>query len=95
MISSVFVSGRIGKIIDRHFRYVLVERPLVNQEGKYQVDEIPVRVSYFATESWMKEKEGTFIVFKGRIEKDKNVGLALVVEHRECYAPELKRQKSA
>lgn len=95
MISNVFVSGRIGEVIDKHYRYVLVERPLVNQDGKYQIDKVPVRVSYFATDSWMKEKEGTFIVFKGRIEMDKKIGLALVIEHRETYAPELIRKKSA
>lgn len=95
MISSIFVSGRVGKAIDKNFRYVLVERPLVDQEGKLQIDKIPVRMPYFASESWIKEKEGSFIVFKGRIECDEKLGLVIVIEHKEIYGPELKRKKRA
>ncbi len=93
MISSVFVSGRIGKTIDTNFRYVLIERPLVDQKGRFIVDQIPVRMPYFASESWIKEKEGSFVVFKGRIERDEKLGLVIVIEHREIYGPQLKRKK--
>lgn len=89
MISDVFVSGRLGKQIDKDYRYLLLERPLVNHDGHFQVDKIPVRVSYFGSESFMKEKEGTLIVFKGRIEMDDRFGLCLVVEHRESFAPRM------
>lgn len=92
MISSVFVSGRLGKQINKNFRVLLVERPLHDQEGKAVIDEIPVRMEGFATESFMKEKEDSFVVFKGRIEKDSEVGLALVIEHRETYGPSLVRK---
>lgn len=93
MISSVFICGRVGKIIDKHFRYVNVRRPLVDMEGKYQIDEIPVRASYFACENWLKEKENSFIVLKGRIEKDKKIGLVIVIEHKEIYSPDLQNKK--
>lgn len=89
MISSIFVTGRIGEAIDSNFRYVEVERPLSGTDGKYVIDKIPVRMQYFASSSWMKEKEGSFIALKGRIEKDDKIGLGIVIEHYEIYGPEL------
>ncbi len=94
MISSVFVTGRVGQIIDANYRYVEVERPIVNQNGIYTIDKIPVRMPYFASSSWSKEKEGSYIAFKGRIEMDERWGLVLVIEHKEIYGPKMESLKS-
>ncbi len=89
MISSVFVTGRVGQSIDSNYRYVEVERPLVDQNGAFVIDRIPTRMPYFASSSWSKEKEGSYIAFKGRIEMDERLGLVLVIEHKEIYSPRM------
>ena len=94
MISSVFVTGRVGTKIDANYRYVEVERPISNQNGVYAIDKIPTRMPYFASSSWNKEKEGAYIAFKGRIEMDERLGLVLVIEHKEIYGPKMENLRS-
>ncbi len=92
MISSVFVTGRIGKPIDSKYRYVEVERPIVDQDGTHRVDQIPTRMPHFASSNWIKEQEGSYIAFKGRIEMDGHLGLVLVIEHKEIYGPKMENK---
>ncbi len=85
MLSSVFVSGRLGKIIGPKTRYVEVDRVIPGPSGHYETDLIPVRSMLCVDGPFMKAKAGTFIVFKGRIETDEKGQLILIDELDEIF----------
>lgn len=80
MISDVFLTGRITKVLNKTTRYVEVER-LVPDQGKYVVDNIPV--SFWNKEPnsfFMKLNEGTLIVLRGRIQNEEQFGIIVIAE---------------
>jgi hypothetical protein len=85
MLSSVFVSGRLGALIDEKTRYVEVDRVIPGPSGHFETDQLPVRSMLCIDGSFMKGPKGTFIVFKGRIESDPKLGLILIDELDEIY----------
>jgi hypothetical protein len=80
MISSVFVSGRLGASLPKGYRYVEVDRPSPDPDGHYPVDKVIVRSPFGEGAPLMKMPLGSFVCFKGRLEVDREHGLILVDE---------------
>ncbi len=80
MISSVFLSGRLGKVIAERIRYVEVDRVIPGPSGHYETDQFPVRTMLSKDGVFMKAKEGTYVTLKGRLEMDPAHGLLIVNE---------------
>lgn len=80
MISDVFLSGRITKVLNKTTRYVEVER-LIPEQGKFVTDNIPV--SFWNKEPnsfFMKLSEGTLIILRGRIQNEAQFGIIVIAE---------------
>ncbi len=84
MISSVFVSGRLGEKISDNLRYVEVDRP-IPEKGKFVTDSFLVKSQSYESSPFIKEPKGAYICFKGRIENDLDHGLIIVMEIDEMY----------
>lgn len=93
MISSIFLSGRLGKILPDGIRVVEVERVLPEDGGKYVTDYFPVRSMMNESSSFYKGKEGSLVVIKGRLEMDKTHGLIIVGELEEVFSLPEKMKK--
>lgn len=93
MISSVFVSGRLGAIVAPKIRYVEVDRVIPGESGRFQTDRFLVRTMLSPQGTFMKASEGTYICFKGRLEMDPTHGLLIVDEIDEIF-PSLKKQNT-
>lgn len=87
MISSVFVSGRLGEK-KPPFRYVEVDRLVPSDDGKFLVDRFLVRSCFGADTPFMKLPSGSYVCFKGRLESDERHGLVIVDEMDEVYGTE-------
>ncbi len=85
MISSVFVSGRVAGTPYPGYRYVEVDRPLPDGDGKIRTDRFLVKDSLGSFSNLAKLPEGSLIVFKGRLEEDDAHGLVIVEEISESY----------
>lgn len=84
MLSSVYISGRLGDRIDEKFRYVEIDRLLqTDGHGNYIVDKIPVRS--MVNGKFYTAKNGTLIILKGRLEMNEKHGLIIVDEIDEFY----------
>lgn len=80
MLTSVFMTGRIGKKIDNIFRNIEIERTSIFTNETI-LDEIPICGWQKSSKSHiMNIKDGTLIVVKGRIERDDKHGLYVVCE---------------
>lgn len=80
MISDVFLTGRLTKVLDKTTRYVEIER-LIPDCGQFVVDYIPV--SFWNKEPnshFMKLDEGTLIVLRGRIQSEERFGIIVIAE---------------
>lgn len=86
MISSVFVSGRLGKVIGEKKRYVEVDRVIPGPSGRYEVDYFPVRTMQSKDGVFMKSKDGSLITLKGRIEMEDG-DMVIVDEIDEIFSP--------
>jgi hypothetical protein len=93
MLSSVFVSGRLGEIIGPKTRFVEVDRTIPGSSGRYEVDKFIVRSMLCVDGPFMKLPCGTFIVLRGRLEQDPKHGLIIVDEVDELFSmpKEMKR----
>lgn len=80
MISSVFVSGRLGDALGEKTRYVEVDRVVPGPSGLYETDKFPVRTMLCKDGLFMTAKKGAYITLKGRIENDPELGLVIVDE---------------
>ncbi len=80
MISSVFLSGRLGPVVGEKTRYVEVDRVIPGPSGRYETDRFPVRTMLSRDGVFMKAAEGTHITLKGRLEMDPELGLVIVNE---------------
>lgn len=85
MISSVFISGRLGKILKPGLRYVEIDRVIPGPTGHFEIDRIPVKSQSFETDAFSKEPDGSYICLKGRLETDSEYGLIVVIEVSEMY----------
>ena len=84
MISSIFMSGRLGAPLDSQTRYVEVDR-LIPVGGKFITDYFPVRSQTHEASPFMKQPAGAYICFKGRVERDPELGIVFVIEVDEMY----------
>lgn len=75
MLTSVYISGRLGDSAGKNVRYVEVESPLVGTGGKRRIDLIPVYTPLGKSAFFFKAKKGAFIIVKGRLEKNDEFGL--------------------
>lgn len=87
MLSSIFLSGRLGKARDEDTREVLLERLIPGPTGHLKVDRIPVKAPLSLNARFMKAPEGSLIVLKGRLELDEEGHLIIVDEIDEIFQP--------
>ncbi len=85
MLSSVFVSGRLGKKLSEQVRLVEVDRVVPGAGGKFKVDQFPVLCPLSPSSLFFSANEGSLIVLKGRLEKDKEFGTIIVDEIDEIF----------
>jgi hypothetical protein len=90
MISSLFLSGRLGEAVGEDMRYVEIERVLAGSSGSYRVDKIPVRCLLGKSTLFFKAKSGSLIILKGRVENDEKIGLHVVDEIDEIFPAQSK-----
>lgn len=96
MLSSFYLSGRLGEVISREMRYIEVDRVVPNDCGRFVVDRFPVRAMTGPSGHFMKSPSGALINCKGRLECDEKEGLYLVDEMDEIFLlpPEMKKTSS-
>ncbi len=75
MLTSVYVSGRLGDSVGKNVRFVEVESPLAGTSGKRRIDLIPVYNPLGKSACFFKAKKGAFVIVKGRLEKNDEFGL--------------------
>lgn len=91
MITNVMAIGLIDDVIADNVRYILIQRPYRDVDGKFHTDLIPIRYWTRATNNYfMTMKKGTLIGIKGRIETVEGVGLTIICEFFETLALPLK-----
>ncbi len=90
MISSCFVTGRLGKVIDPTTRYVEVDRVLPDDCGTYSVDRIPVRTYSGKGCLFMVAPEGSYIGLKGHLETREEFGVLVYLEFEEIFPMKVK-----
>lgn len=83
MLSSVFLSGRIGRKLDRKTRVIELDALVPNSKGEYVVTEVPVRSSHGDETSLMRATEGNYVILKGRLGYEEGMGLFVVSEIEE------------
>ncbi len=80
MLSSVFISGRLGEIKDNQTRIIEVDHVIPGESGHYAVTKIPVRAPYQES-LLMKAKPGCLAIIKGRLEAvNEKDGIIYVVD---------------
>ena len=92
MISSVFLSGRLGDVFSEKLRYVEVDRVIPGPSGHYETDLFPVKTMLSKDGVFMKAKKGTYVTLKGRLEVDPKFGLIIVYEIDEILNIPSKKQ---
>ncbi len=86
MLSSVFLSGRLGEKKDAATRIVEVDHLIPGPGGRYLISSIPVR-SMVPESMLLKAKKGSLIILKGRLQSDERDGsLYIVDEIDEIYS---------
>ncbi|MBP5092281.1 MAG: hypothetical protein J6328_07010 [Bacilli bacterium] len=85
MLSSVFLSGRLGEIIGPKTRYVEIDRVIPGPGGRFETDKFPVRSMLAAEGPFMKANVGTFVVLKGRLEIDEQGKILIIDELDEIF----------
>ena len=83
MLTSAYVSGRLGDEFGNNFRYVEVESPLIGTGGGRRTDLIPVYNPLGKSATFFRAKKGSFVIVKGRIERDLEHGLYIHCEIEE------------
>ncbi len=86
MISSIFVSGRLGKYVGEGIRLLEVDRLVPSNQGRYETDLIPVRSMLSESSTFYRANDGTLAIIKGRLETDKKHGLIVVAEVEEIFS---------
>ena len=84
MISSIFMSGRLGNKLDDRTRYVEVDRPIPSDRG-FVTDRFIVRSHALSRTAFITQPNGAYICFKGRVEQDETLGVIFVLEMEEMY----------
>ena len=84
MISSIFLSGRLGELISPTCRYVEVDRP-IPENGRFITDKFVVKSQCTQINPFMKEPVGSYICLKGRLEVDDKLGIIIIIEIDEMY----------
>ncbi len=80
MLSSIFLTGRLGDALDERIRYVEVDRIIPGPTGIFATDRFPCRGLYGPNGRFMTAPKGSSIVIKGRLEMDEKYGLIIVAE---------------
>lgn len=96
MLSSVFLSGRLGDVFAPKMRYVEIERVVTSPAGTgtYAISKVPVRAQCLETNRFLKEPNGTYICLKGRLEADEEYGLIIVSELDEMFDASSKKTRA-
>ncbi|MBO4540685.1 MAG: hypothetical protein J5736_01750 [Bacilli bacterium] len=79
MLSSVFLSGRLGEVKDNRTRIVEVEHLIPGPMGRFAVSKLPVR-SPLPDTLLVKASAGALIVLKGRLEADEKDGTLYIID---------------
>lgn len=86
MLSFVYLSGRLAEAIGPNARLIEVERPLAGPCGKTKVDLVPVYCPLSKSTLFFKAPKGTFVILKGRLESNDQLGLHVHSEIEEIHS---------
>ena len=89
MLSFVYLSGRLAETIGHSARYIEMERPIACPGGKSKIDRVPVFCPLSKSTLFFKAPKGTFVVLKGRLETNEELGLHVHSEAEEIHAGKL------
>lgn len=94
MLSSIFLSGRLGEVKGDHIREVEVDRVVPGPSGRFETDSFLVRSQNGLGTEFFAAKKGSLIVLKGRLEVDPVHGVVIVSEIDEIYRSPLEKETS-
>ena len=83
MLSSIYLSGRLGKKVFDNLRMVELDALSPNSKGEFEVTEVPVRSNLGGDSALMHAKDGIYVVIKGRLCTHGAVGLCVLSEIEE------------
>ena len=86
MLSSIFISGTLGKNLGDGFRMVDVQSPTPGSNGKFPVFHLPILCKMLPKSYFFTAPEGSLITLKGRLEMHEQRGLIIVNELDEIYS---------
>lgn len=86
MISSVFLTGRLGPLLDESTRYVEIDSVLPGPSGTFETHHIPVRCNRGPSAHFLRAKEGGLITLQGRLQQDETFGLVVALELEDIYS---------
>ena len=86
MLSSVFISGRLGDSISEDIRYVEVDAVIPGPSGKYETFLLPVTCPHCKSAYFYAAKKGSLIILKGRLETRPEFGLLVALEIEEIFS---------
>ena len=85
MLSSVYLTGRLGPCLGPTLRLVEIEGILPSAKGTFDVTEVRVRCDRGESAYFMRAKLGSLVVVKGRLESDEQGHLLVVNEIDEVF----------
>lgn len=83
MLSSVYLSGRLGKKVFDNLRMIELDGLSPNPQGEFEITEVPVRSNLGGESALMHAKDGLYVVIKGRLCCHGTVGLCVLSEIEE------------
>lgn len=86
MLSSVFLSGRLGEVKDDRTRIVELDHVIPGPSGRFGVTKVPVR-SMMSDSLLVKAKAGALIILKGRLEANEKDGILTVIDEMDEIYP--------
>ena len=87
MLSSVYLTGRLGEVLADDLRYVELDDLVPGPDSRFDVHRIPVRNPRGVNSEFMRAKAGLYVVVKGRLSTDERIGLLVVSELEEVLGP--------
>ena len=93
MLTSVYLSGLLDEVKGKNVRLVAVQSPLARPGSKPRIDLIPVYCPLGPSTLFFRATKGTFVIVKGRLERNEELGLYVYSEIEEIV--NLKKESEA
>ncbi len=92
MLSPIVVLGTLKEEIRPNVRFIEVERPHRDDNGKFIIDRFPISYWSRATNNYfMTMAPGTLVLIKGRLEVDCDIGIHIMTDYLETIIPATKK----